>query len=81
MTNKIAIEPTLRHIFHTLSETPPGSPIDDIPISELNIDSLDFFDMIVNLEDEHGIIILVDNLSNEITLRELIAVAYFQEAQ
>jgi acyl carrier protein len=81
VTKKIEIEPTLRHIFHALSETPAGSPIDDIPISKLNIDSLDFFDMIVNLEDEHGIIIPVDNLSNEITLRELISVAYFQENQ
>lgn len=47
--------------------------IDDIPISELGIDSLDFFETVIHLEEEFGIEISIDKLDNAVTLRDLIA--------
>ena len=58
-----------------LLTTPKTTPIDDIPISELNIDSLDFFEFIVDLEETHKIFIPIDNISDEITLSNLISSA------
>jgi acyl carrier protein len=50
----------------------PGD-IDTIPISEMGIDSLDFFETIIHLEETHGIVIPIEKLDGAITLRDLIA--------
>lgn len=72
MTSKIDIEKLIRNTFYELLKTPQNTPFDDIPISELNIDSLEFFEFIVDLEETHKIFIPIDNISDEITLSNLI---------
>ena len=47
--------------------------IDNIPIAELGIDSLDFFEMLLQIEEDHGIEIEIDKLDEKITLQTLIA--------
>lgn|GEM_PF-1884425 len=47
--------------------------IDDIPISNLGIDSLDFFETVIHLEETFGIHIPIEKLDGAVTLRDLIA--------
>ena len=47
--------------------------IDNTPIAELGIDSLDFFEMLLQIEEDHGIEIEIDKLDEKITLQTLIA--------
>lgn len=47
--------------------------IDDIPIADMGIDSLDFFEAILRLEEAHGIVIPIEKLDSAVTLRDLIA--------
>lgn len=47
--------------------------IDDIPISSLGIDSLDFFETVIYLEEAFGIDIPIEKLDNAVTLRDLVA--------
>lgn len=49
--------------------------VDDIPLADLGIDSLDFFDKLLYLEDELGIRIPIQELDDKITLRELTDIA------
>jgi len=42
------------------------------PIAELGLDSLDFFDLLARLEDEHGLVIDIESLDNEVTLHDLV---------
>ena len=50
-----------------------GDNINDIPIADLGIDSLDFFEILMNLEEEFDIIIPVENLDNTVTISSLIS--------
>lgn len=45
----------------------------DVPISELGIDSLDFFETVILLEEEFGIKIPIEKLDNKITLGGILA--------
>ncbi|HQT01030.1 MAG TPA: acyl carrier protein [Thiobacillus sp.] len=47
--------------------------IDDIPIADMGVDSLDFFEVILRLEEAHGIVIPIEKLDSVVTLRDLIA--------
>ncbi len=47
---------------------------DDIPIGELGIDSLDFFEFIVHLDEVYGIKLHGIQLDNELTLNKLLAI-------
>jgi acyl carrier protein len=47
--------------------------IDNTPIAELGIDSLDFFEMLLQIEEDHGIEIEIDKLDEKITLQTLVA--------
>ena len=46
---------------------------DKIPLTELGVDSLDFFEMTMILEEEYDIIIPVEQLDSSITLEEIFA--------
>ena len=50
-------EEIIRTEFRNKLREDIGDGIDDIPISDLGIDSLDFFEILINLEDEFNIII------------------------
>lgn len=59
--------------FRKIMRKGPDEKIDDVPISELGIDSLDFFEAVIHIEEEFGIKIPVEKLDNSITLRSIIA--------
>ena len=44
----------------------------NMTVSELNLDSLDFFEFIIDLEENHKIYFPLDNINNKSTLLELI---------
>lgn len=48
---------------------------DNRPIAELGLDSLEFFELIAQLEDEHGLTIDIESLDNELTLVDLVRAA------
>ncbi|MCX2978860.1 acyl carrier protein [Halieaceae bacterium IMCC11814] len=50
-----------------------GTDIDNTPIAELGIDSLDFFEMLLQIEEDYGIEIEIDKLDEKITLQTLVA--------
>lgn len=75
MTSQIDIEELIRNTFYELLKTSKNTPIEDIPISDLNIDSLEFFEFIVDLEETHKIFIPIENIGDEITLSSLISSA------
>lgn len=52
-----------------------GDDISDTPIAELGVDSLDFFDLLSQLEDAHGIDIPIEHLDENVTLNSLVAAA------
>ena len=56
-----------------------NTSIDNMTISELNLDSLDFFELIIDLENNHKIFISIDNISNKTTLSELIRSAEIKQ--
>lgn len=45
--------------------------IETTPLAELGVDSLDFFEVAMILEDEHGIVLPPEQLHSELTLKEL----------
>jgi acyl carrier protein len=49
-----------------------NDPIDDISIAELGLDSLSFFEVLMNLREDHGIHFPVEKLDNHITIRSLL---------
>jgi acyl carrier protein len=75
MTSQKDIEELIRNTFYELLKISKNTPIDDIPINDLNIDSLEFFEFIVDLEETHKIFIPIENIGDEITLSSLISSA------
>lgn len=45
---------------------------DDAPLAQLGLDSLDFFELLVDLEEQHGIDIPIEKLNNDVATRHLI---------
>jgi acyl carrier protein len=65
-----AVELLRTEIRRALSDA-SNEPIDDIPIAELGLDSLSFFEVLMNLSD-HGINFPVAKLDNHMTIRSLL---------
>lgn len=72
MNDQINIEKIIRNKIYEISKIKENTSIVNMTISELNIDSLDFFELIIDLEENHKIFIPIDNISNKLTLLELI---------
>ena len=72
MNDQINIEKIIRNKIYEISKIKENTSIVNMAISELNIDSLDFFELIIDLEENHKIFIPIDNISNKLTLLELI---------
>ncbi|MCC5797769.1 MAG: acyl carrier protein [Methylophaga sp.] len=47
---------------------------DDVPLAQLGIDSLDFFELLIELEEKHGIDIPIEKLGNDTTISQLISI-------
>ncbi len=67
------VEEIIREEFRSLLRKDFEGDIDDIPIAELGIDSLDFFEKLIYLEEEFGIDIPVDQLTDSVSIRTMIA--------
>jgi acyl carrier protein len=79
MNDQINIEKIIRNKIYEILKIKENTSIDNMTISELNIDSLDFFELIIDLEENHKIFIPIDNISNKLTLSELIRSAEIKQ--
>ena len=79
MNNQIDIEKIIRNKIYEILKIKENTSIDNMTISELNMDSLDFFELIMDLEENHKIFIPIDNISNKLTLLELIRSAEIKQ--
>ena len=79
MNNQIDIEKIIRNKIYEILKIKENTSIDNMTISELNLDSLDFFELIIDLENNHKIFISIDNISNKMTLSELIRSAEIKQ--
>ena len=79
MNNQIDIEKIIRNKIYEILKIKENTSIDNMTISELNLDSLDFFELIMDLEENHKIFIPIDNISNKTTLSELIRSAEIKQ--
>ena len=66
-------ENVVRDEFRRLLREDYPENFEDVPLAELGIDSLDFFETTMILEDKYGIVVPVAKLHNAITLREICA--------
>ena len=62
----------VRREFGELLPEDRRDAIDDVPLVELGIDSLDFFERILYLEEEFGISIPVEDLDDKVTLADIL---------
>jgi len=51
----------------------PEEIVEETPLAELGVDSLDFFDKVLTLEDEYGIKIDISELDENLTLRDVLS--------
>ena len=79
MNNQIDIEKIIRNKIYEILKIKENTSIDNMTISELNLDSLDFFELIIDLENNHKIFISIDNISDKTTLSELIRSAEIKQ--
>ena len=79
MNNQLDIEKIIRNKIYEILKIKENTSIDNMTISELNLDSLDFFELIIDLENNHKIFISIDNISNKTTLSELIRSAEIKQ--
>ena len=79
MNNQIDIEKIIRNKIYEILKIKENTSIDNMTISELNLNSLDFFELIIDLEMNHKIFIPIDNISNKMTLSELIRSAEIKQ--
>ncbi len=63
----------IRKEFKKLLREDHPDDFDKIPLVELGIDSLEFYETLMILEDEHGIVIPDTELHSSITLEEILA--------
>lgn len=47
----------------------------NLPLTRFGFDSLEFFEMIMTLEDEHDIVLIDPELHEDVTLSDMIAMA------
>jgi acyl carrier protein len=68
-----SIDVIVRNEFRSLLRDDHPDEFDDIPLAELGVDSLEFFEVTMILEDEHGIVIPITDLHSSVTLKEILA--------
>jgi len=68
-----SIDVIVRNEFRGLLRDDHPDDFDDIPLAELGVDSLEFFEVTMILEDEHGIVIPITDLHSSVTLKEILA--------
>ena len=64
-------EPIIREAFRALLRQDFEGDIDRTPLAELGIDSLDFFEALIALEERHGLVIPIEKLDGSVTLETI----------
>jgi len=62
----------IRQAFKGIIRSDFEHVIDDIPLLEMGIDSLDFFEQIVYLEEDLGLSFKVEDVDNKVTINDLV---------
>lgn len=65
----------IREAFRQLLPEGYEGDFDALPLAELGIDSLDFFETVMILEEDHGILIPIEKLESTVSLNDVAAVA------
>ena len=65
----------IRNAIRTFLKGTAPEHLDEVPLAQLGIDSLDFFELLIMLEEQHGIDIPIEKLENDLTIGQLIKVA------
>lgn len=68
----------VRYEFYKLLRDDIGNDVDETPIAELGVDSLDFFELLYHLEEIYNIEFPIDSLDESVTLNDLVRVAQAQ---
>lgn len=63
---------TIRNSFYRLIREDFEKNLDNTPLLEMGIDSLDFFEQMVYLEDELGFRFSVEDISHNVTINDLL---------
>lgn len=63
----------VRREFASLLPAEHDGQIDGVPLADLGIDSLDFFEKLLILEDEFGIRVPISELDNKVTLSDILS--------
>ena len=79
MNDQIDVEKIIRNKICEILKITKNTSIDNITLDKLNLDSLDFFELIIDLEENHKIFIPIDNITNKLTLSELIRSAEIKQ--
>jgi acyl carrier protein len=79
MNDQIDVEKIIRNKIYEIFKITKNTSIDNITLDKLNLDSLDFFELIIDLEENHKIFIPIDNITNKLTLSELIRSAEIKQ--
>jgi acyl carrier protein len=79
MNDQIDVEKIIRNKIYEILKITKNTSIDNITLDKLNLDSLDFFELIIDLEENHKIFIPIDNITNKLTLSELIRSAKIKQ--
>jgi acyl carrier protein len=61
-------EAIVRETFRALLREDFDGDIDRTPLAELGIDSLDFFEALIELEEQHDLTIPIEKLDGSVTL-------------
>ena len=64
-------EEIIRKTFRSLLRTDFEGDMDRLPLAELGIDSLDFFEALIDLEEQHGLKIPIEKLDDTVTLLDI----------
>lgn len=68
----------IRREFRKLLPADYDRDFDARPLAELGVDSLDFFETIMILEEDYGIVIPIEKLESSVTVDDLVAVSETQ---
>jgi acyl carrier protein len=79
MNDQIDVEKIIRNKIYEILKITKNTSIDNITLDKLNLDSLDFFELIIDLEENHKIFIPINNITNKLTLSELIRSAEIKQ--
>ena len=81
MNYKIDIERIVLSEIYNFLKIPEDKKVSILNMSmqELNLDSLDFYEFIVNLEEKHKIYFPLDKFKNKLTILKFIKLAQLKE--